>query len=91
MPGMKVNLSVDEDQYGDQYYTLMYKDTKYGGVGRGLSSEEADYVIDNIDGLVADGDQVEVSNYIGYIDGQLTVIEPSQMLGQASGCKESKW
>lgn len=85
MPGMSVSLEMNED-----VYTLTYQDNISEDVGIDITKDEVDYLIDNIAGLKLNGEQVMANDYFGFIDGQLTKVTSDEMLGQASGCKESK-
>lgn len=86
MPGMKVSLS----HSNNNVYSLVYSDTASGGVEREVTKQEAEFLTNSIPGLELNGKKIEVSDYIGYIDDQLTKIIPQKMLGNASGCKEQK-
>ncbi len=86
MPGMKVTLDVSDNNI----YMLMFSDTQNGGVGTELSKQEAEFLMTNIPDLEENGNSVEITDYIGYIDDELMLIDKQDMLGNASSCKEQK-
>lgn len=86
MPGMQVSLTVSDNNI----YELVYRDSTSGGVATEVTKQEAEFLTDNVSGLELNGKAIKVSDYIGYIDDELVLIDKQDILGNVSSCKEQK-